>query len=68
MNTVSRTVSGIAAFLLGLYIIVSVLREQPEGFVTVYGVGWGILIAGIGVFLFFNKKEDDIEQIKDNQD
>lgn len=54
----SRTVTGVMATLLGLFLIVlSILKDL---WILIYGIP--ILI--IGVFIFFNKKEDEIEEIK----
>lgn len=58
MNKMSRTVTGVMATLLGLFLIVlSILKDL---WILIYGIP--ILI--IGVFIFFNKKEDEIEEIK----
>ncbi|MEA3229890.1 MAG: hypothetical protein U9P44_03165 [archaeon] len=57
MNTLSRTITGIAAIILGLYLI---LLGFSEPWILIYGVP--ILI--IGIFILFNKKEDEIEKIK----
>ena len=58
MNTISRTITGILATLLGLFLIV--LAVFKDLWMLIYGIP--ILI--IGIFVFFNKKEDDIEKIK----
>ena len=58
MNTISRTITGVLAILLGLFLIV--LAIFKELWILIYGIP--ILI--IGIFIFFNKKEDDIEKIK----
>ena len=58
MNTISRTITGILATLLGLFLIV--LAVFKDLWILIYGIP--ILV--IGVFIFFNKKEDDIEKIK----
>ena len=57
MNTLSRTITGIVAIILGIFIIMSI--EEPI-IILVYGIP--ILI--LGIFILFNKKEDDIEKIK----
>ena len=65
MNTVSRTISGVVAFALGLVVVVAVGRgHSGEGW---WGLLWGLFLMGLGVYIFFNKKEDDIEKIKDNE-
>ncbi len=62
MNTISRTITGILATLLGLYLIALSILEDP--WILIYGIP--ILI--IGIFIFFNKKEDKIEEIKARED
>tara|TARA_B100000315_G_C14468203_1_gene537029 strand:- start:435 stop:791 length:357 start_codon:yes stop_codon:yes gene_type:complete len=61
MNTKSRTITGIPAVLLGLSLVV--LAIFKDLWILIYGIP--ILI--IGVFIFFNKKEDNIEEIKDHK-
>lgn len=58
MNTKSRIITGIIGIVLGLVLIVS-------GFFIVF-ITWiyGIPILIISIFILFNKKEDDIEKIK----
>ena len=65
MNKVSRTISGTVAILIGVVIFIGAIFEQPGGwyFVILYGLFFII----IGFFIFFNKKEDEIEQIKSNK-
>jgi len=58
MNTTSRTITGTLAIILGLFLIIfSIFKEL---WILIYGIP--ILI--IGIFIFFNKKEDNIEKIK----
>lgn len=57
MNTISRTITGTVAIILGLYLTIIGLSKH---FILIYGIP--ILI--IGIFILFNKKEDDIEKIK----
>ena len=58
MNTISRTITGVVVVLFGLYLIVQgVLKDF---WILIYGIP----IVAIGVYIFFNKKEDDIEKIK----
>jgi uncharacterized membrane protein HdeD (DUF308 family) len=58
MNTKTRTITGIAAIILGIVLIVLSISESL--WILIYGIPIFI----IGFFIFFNKKEDDIEQIK----
>jgi len=58
MNIISRTITGILAILLGLFLIVLSISKEP--WILIYGIPIFI----IGIFILFNKKEDDIEKIK----
>ena len=58
MNIISRTITGIITILLGLFLIILSILKDP--WILIYGIP--ILV--IGIFIFFNKKEDDIEKIK----
>ncbi len=57
MNTISRTITGIAAIILGLILVIG---SYPKSVMTIYGIFFII----IGIVILFNKKEDDIEKIK----
>jgi hypothetical protein len=57
MNKTSRTITGILAVLIGVSLLIAGLFE-PFAFI------YGIPITIIGFYIFFNKKEDEIEQIK----
>ena len=62
MNTPSRIITGTLATLFGLFLII--LSVFEDFWILVYGIPLFI----IGIFIFFNKKEDDIEEIKDRED
>tara|TARA_B100001964_G_scaffold130039_1_gene143761 strand:- start:539 stop:736 length:198 start_codon:yes stop_codon:yes gene_type:complete len=64
MNTISRTIAGTVLIVLGEYIIFN-LDDKPEDFL--WGLIFGIFFIVIGFFIFFNKKEDNIEEIKNNK-
>lgn len=57
MNLLSRTITGSLAILLGLYLTI---RGFSEHWILLYGIPTLI----IGIVIFFNKKEDNIEKIK----
>lgn len=57
MNTLSRNITGTLATILGVYLIIISFSEP---WILIYGIPTFI----IGIFIFFNKKEDDIEEIK----
>ncbi len=65
MNIISRTIAGIVTTILGLYIIYTSTLDFTEGWL--WGVGTGIFFVIIGIFIFLNKKEDSIEEIKNNE-
>ena len=69
MNVNSRTITGVVVFAIGLFIIWATLDDNTaEGaWPIIWGVGWGILISLVGVYILFNEKEDDIEKIKNNK-
>lgn len=58
MNTVSRTITGACAMILGVFLAVVAILESA--WVLIYAIP----IFLIGVFIFFNKNEDVIEEIK----
>lgn len=62
MNTISRTITGTVAVLFGLYLVMQGILKEP--WILIYGIP----VIVIGIFIFFNKKEDDIEEIKSRKD
>jgi len=62
MNKISRWISTLTLTLGGLFVILVTLNEEPDTWSRL----WGMSIIGVGVYIFFNKKEDDIEEIKSN--
>jgi len=60
MNTISRTITGIIAILFGAFLLIGSFFWEGW-FVSIL---YGIIIFILGWFVLFNKKEDDIEQIK----
>jgi membrane-bound ClpP family serine protease len=61
MNIISRTITGISLVILGIALtIIAILYDL---FILIYSIPAII----IGFFIFFNKKEDDIEKIKNNK-
>ncbi len=59
MNTISRTITGIALIILGIILIIVSIKESL--WVLIYGIP--VLL--IGFFILFNKKEDKIESRRD---
>jgi len=57
MNTTSRIITGTIAIILGAILTLI-------GFFTFVTLIYGIPILIIGIYIFFNKKEDNIEEIK----
>jgi predicted membrane protein len=58
MNTISRTIVGGVLFLFGLFFTFT-------DFFNLLTFTFGILIIFLGGYIFLNKKEDEIEQIKE---
>jgi len=58
MNLVSRTLTGVALLLAGVGLIVA------SFFTTLFLLIYGVPLLIIGLFVLFNKKEDEIEEIK----
>ena len=60
MNTTSRTLGGGLLLLLGLILgYNSFFAEEGFWILLVYGV----ILFVLGIFILFNKKEDEIEQV-----
>ena len=63
MNTLSRTLTGIIALIIGIVLILlPIFNSFKDGWFVAWIYGIPILI--ISFFILFNKKEDIIEQIK----
>ncbi len=61
MNFVSRTITGGAMIIFGVFLIGLAFFIEDAFWVTLI---YGIPILIIGLFIWFNKKEDEIEGIK----
>lgn len=61
MNTTSRTIAGIIMILLGGFLLIGSLSWKD----WIVSLIYGLIIFILGWFIFFNKKEDEIEQIKE---
>ena len=59
MNTLSRTITGIAFIVIGIGLIVA---SSWAHYITLI---YGIPLLLVGIFILFNKNEDRIEQRKD---
>lgn len=59
--------TGIALSVIGLIVIFATLAERPDFWSGFWGVAWGLVWLGFGVYIFSNKKEDEIERINNNQ-
>jgi hypothetical protein len=57
MNKVSRTITGILGIILGTFLILL-------SFTNPWVLFYGIPVLVVGIFILFNKKEDEIEKIK----
>ncbi len=67
MNTISRTISGLILVAIGLAVFIFIVPTAQDKFSLIFSAGWSLLFIGIGIYIFFNNKEDDIEMIKDNK-
>ena len=65
MNTISQIISGTVLIVLGEVLIIFSIVDKPEDWFWV--LISGIFFIVIGFFIFFNKKEDSIEEIKNNK-
>jgi len=66
MNIISRILAGLGFIILGIIlIIIGLLGLDTSGFFVF--VIYGLILFILGFFIFFNKKEDKIEQIKINK-
>ncbi|MFC1640735.1 hypothetical protein ACFL2D_01650 [Patescibacteria group bacterium] len=62
MNTVSRSITGTLVAVLGIaFIVMAVIWD-------IWLLAYGIPFLAVGGYIFFNKKEDDIEGIKSKKD
>jgi hypothetical protein len=68
MNHVSRFIAGAVLLAFGLFIIHSTIVASEAGWELVWGVAWGSLLCGIAAYLFLNRSEDEIEEIKRKDD
>ena len=60
MNYISRTLTGGFLIFAGIFLISLTFFELP----LLVGLIYGIPLLILGTFIFLNKKEDKIEQIK----
>ena len=63
MNIISRTITGGAMIIIGIFLVFLPLLIRGTGAAIVSWI-YGIPIFVIGVFILLNKKEDEIEKIK----
>lgn len=61
MNTISRTITGIVMIVVGLLLLFIPLFFGAK---VIFSLIYGIPVFIIGLFILFNKKEDEIEKIK----
>ncbi|NBD74034.1 hypothetical protein GVX82_03260 [Patescibacteria group bacterium] len=59
----SRILSGLGALLLGGFVAYQAVVGSSDIWGMVWGGGFALLCVGIALYLFFNTKEDDIEEI-----
>ena len=63
-NLVSRTIVGILLVILAVYLFLfeGVLNKQSADYIV--AIILGLILLALGIFILFNKKEDEIERIK----
>jgi hypothetical protein len=65
MNTISRTITGIAAIILGLFLFMMPFFNNEKGSFFIWFYAIPILI--VGLYILFNTREDKIELRKDER-
>ena len=63
MNTVSRTISGAVIFLVGVVIAYESITDSLDVWSQLWGIGFGLGVCAIGVYLLLHTNEDKIEEI-----
>lgn len=64
MNNLTRLITGVLCIAFGLFLaVMGVMETSPEYFV----VASGLFFVVVGVYIIFNKKEDEVEQIKESK-
>ena len=63
-NTLSRTITGSIIIIFALWFIIFIGFIDGPGF-DFYALIFGALFLILGIVIFFNKKEDELEKIKD---
>lgn len=64
MNLLSRTITGTVMIILGAFLLgCSFFWTDARAISIIYG----LLLFVIGLFILFNKREDEIEQIHENK-
>lgn len=61
MNTVSRTITGAVIVVIGMSMLVAVTRTDEAD--TLVGLLASVFFIGVGVYIFFNRHEDDVEEV-----
>lgn len=65
MNNLNRLITGITIIVLSVWFVLGVGFTEEQIIYSV--VAPGLLFMALGLVIIFNKKEDQIEEIKDNQ-
>lgn len=63
MNILSRTITGWAMIVFGAFLLGGSFYWGDDGWVAAI---YGVIIFVLGWFVLLNKKEDEIEQIKES--
>lgn len=68
MNLFSRITAGVVILIIGVITLYTVLYGSSGVTEKLGGVGWGLLLIGVAIYLFLNSSEDTIEEIKDTEE
>lgn len=64
MNIISRTISAALLLLVGFSLCYSAFSLRSKGGSFWVLVIYGLILIIVGILILFNKKEDEIEEIK----
>lgn len=64
MDTGSRTIFGVLIFAFGVLMAYQILFSEADTFSMTIGVASGMFIAGVGLYLFLHRSEDQIKETK----
>ncbi len=63
MNNLIRLITGVGCIIFGLVFVFLGVVYAPD-YIT---AGFGLFFVVVGIYIIFNKKEDEVEQIKESK-